>query len=374
MLRSAILIAALASAVLAQSKPPTIMKGYKNQEEYCRENPKMPTCIKMQPLTVDALRGGLYDPKKSSSSAPAPRRASTPPARIQWTAPNPVALRDWRFSHPSPAILMSLNFGSLSQSPLWNRLLSGWAEPADIEDSRKALAGAGQALLSIRPNGGAMSVLMLARGGLAGSLGASLGPGMQSKRIDEITTLAGDANVFDLAAVRVKSTVPRPTANPVQVAAAEESAKYDAWIGFDPRQLAAMASAFGANSNAAASMSVLRLLAVGFYLRDQIRIEAQFDATAPEYASKILAALQKSQGTNNQIWITQTGSRVSYIEIMDAAKMDESPVLDPSITAALGPALKPLIQSLSASAKPQNPVPVQSSGGAIVIQGLGPTK
>ena len=110
------------------------------------------------------------------------------------------------------------------------------------------------------------------------------------------------------------------------------------------------------------------------HLRDQIRIEAQFDATAPEYASKILTALQKSQGTNNQIWITQTGSRVEYIEIISKDKMDDSPVLDPAVTAALGPALKPLIQSLSSSAKARQTAPVQSSGGAIVIQGLGPAK
>ena len=43
-------------------------KTYKNQEDYCRDNPKMPTCIKTGPIDLSTVTNpGKYNPNAKSS-------------------------------------------------------------------------------------------------------------------------------------------------------------------------------------------------------------------------------------------------------------------------------------------------------------------
>src|SRR5258708_3298300 len=83
-------------------------KSYKNNEEYCRDNPKMPTCINKGPIDFSSITNpGYYDPnKKSTPSRGATQHRTTQSQPAQISLPAQVALQDWRFSHPTPAMLI----------------------------------------------------------------------------------------------------------------------------------------------------------------------------------------------------------------------------------------------------------------------------
>src|SRR2546427_654510 len=52
-------------------------KSYKNQEDYCRDNPKMPTCIKIGP--VGDLTGiGIYKPPTGAPASSGSARGTAP--------------------------------------------------------------------------------------------------------------------------------------------------------------------------------------------------------------------------------------------------------------------------------------------------------
>src|SRR5207249_244946 len=124
--------------------------SYKAQEDYCRENPKMPTCINGRPIG-DALERTLYKPPaKTPSPGAGARGTSRSQARPEMSPVTEVTLQDWRFSHPAPAMLISLNIGSLTRSPIWATLLPALgAAPEDIEKARVALSDVGQLLISV---------------------------------------------------------------------------------------------------------------------------------------------------------------------------------------------------------------------------------
>src|SRR5882724_4051474 len=146
----------------------------------------MPTCIDGKPFKMDPL---IYKPP-AAMPGPAPNRAAAGARGTVRSEPAaPVALADWRFSHPSPALLVSINIGSLVQSPIWTTLFSALSasKASDMEKARAALSDVGQVLISVSANGTAEpSVLMLAKGNVDGPLGSMLrsGAGMQSKRLD----------------------------------------------------------------------------------------------------------------------------------------------------------------------------------------------
>jgi hypothetical protein len=378
-------VAVLASVGFAQSSNP--FKTYKNQEDYCRENPKMPTCIKTGPLNLDSINGGLYRPAApSQSSSPAPRH----PAAVQprMSAPGPmteVALEDWRFSHPAPAMLISVNLVSLLGSPLCGTLLSGAADftPADLDRTRRVLSDVGQLLVSVSPTAsGKPSVLMLAKGNLDGPLGGLLrsGAGMQTQRLDAITMLIGDARSLEMTGHRMRSTMVRTSFNALQTAATEEGLKYDAWIGIDPRHLAALASAFGGGSSAQSlgMLSNLRGISVGLYLRDQLRMEAVLDTPSPDIAERMLVAYRQAEAKQRagkdpgQVWVNTEGSKVRFVEIVDAKDIKNAEILDPEMTRMFKPYLSSLTQSLAqlSTAPAQAQAKPKASPGVIVIQGL----
>src|SRR6266851_1054638 len=107
------------------------------QEKYCRENPKDARC---SGKPID------FKPYHLPPSGSAPRRTSRPSASPMSAVPiGQVALHDWRFAHSSPALLLSVNIGSLLKSPLWGTLLP--VSAPDLERARAALSGIGQILL-----------------------------------------------------------------------------------------------------------------------------------------------------------------------------------------------------------------------------------
>jgi hypothetical protein len=359
------------------AQPANPFHSYNSQEDYCRDNPKMPTCFDGRPIVFKPLTG-------MPAAAPQPSRAvhRTVRSRSQPEGSvSEVALQDWRFSHPAPAMLMSVNIGSLLQSPLWTALFpAASVDAADIEKARSALSDVGQVLVSVTLNGTAKpSVLMLVRGSIDGALGSLMrsGSGMQAKRLDAITMLIGDANSLEMASLRMRSPTVRATYNSLQQAATLEALKYDAWIGLDPRRLASIASAFGGGSNPALAMVAnLRSLSVGLYLRDQIRMEAVVDTLSPDTAERMLAAYQAKQQSVRapigQEWVTAEGSKLRFIEIVEASRLKSLPGFD-AATAQMAPQIAPLIRALAGmGAAPQSDgaAASQPAQGAITIQGL----
>src|SRR5437667_9842603 len=84
----------------AQSSKPL---SYKTQEDYCRDNPKMPTCIDGKPFKMLDL-----SKPPTVTLLPPPNRAPASGARgtVRSQPAAPVARADWRFSHASPALLV----------------------------------------------------------------------------------------------------------------------------------------------------------------------------------------------------------------------------------------------------------------------------
>ena len=377
----------VAGAARAQkSNPYQPFKAYKNHEEYCRDQPKMPTCIKTGPLNLEAINGGLYKgPKSGPATAPRPRVQPATRANPTIRSIERVTLHDWRFSHPSPAMLISINLGSLLKSPLWTGLLSAWGvdvKPAEMENIRAALSDVGQMLISVSPNGTASpSVLILAKGNLDGAFGSWLrsGGGMQSKRLDAITALIGDARSIEMAGHRMRSTLTSSTSNVLQRTATREALKYDAWSGVEPRYIAALASAHGGGTNQLSGLVAnIRGASFGLYLRDQLRLEIALETPSPDIADRMLTAYQQKQQASNkalggQTWVTAEGAQLRFIAIVEGREIKEIPGFDASLAQMIGPQVASLVQSLAnrnsvpGTAAAEPPKPTQ---GAIVIQGL----
>jgi hypothetical protein len=293
----------------------------------------------------------------------------------------------WSFAHPSPAILVSLNVGSLLRSPVWTELFgvregsgADW-NAADLERARAALSEIGQVFISMSRGGAASpSVLMLARGNIDSALGAALrsGGGLQAKRLDAITMLLGDAPSLEMAANRMRADFARMTSNLLQQTAAREAQKYDLWVGVDPRHLASLASAFGGVPNQGfAVLSNFRAISVGLYLRDQIRLEAALDAGSPDIANRLLANFQQTKQQDpfgTQVWSSAEGATVRFIAIVDANRLRNVPGLDSARAQMTGWQMAPLIRTLAGldAARQSTPAePSTAAPAAIVIQGLG---
>jgi hypothetical protein len=367
--------------------------SYSSTEEYCRENPKMPTCFNGKPL---AIGNGLALPDRNyrvtpitpgPSGLPSYKAAPAAPQAGRTPAPETVLL-DWRFSHPMPAMLISINIGSLLQSPMWASFFSslgaGGAElqRAALEKARSALSDVGQILVSLSLNGTKNpSLLVMAKGNMDGAVGAWLrsSPETQIKRIDAITTLLGDTNSLAFANMRMQAKTQRTTFNPLQQTATREALKYDAWVGVDPRQMGSLASAMGGKSSQALAMLAnLRGISVGVYLREQLRMEAVLETPSPDMAARMLAMYQqqaKPGKDEGQIWAVTEGANLRFTEIVDASHLKGATELDPAVAQMIGPQIASLMQSLTGS-KPQSASAAapastpKASPGRIVIQGL----
>ena len=156
----AVFVVALSGAVAAQ------IKVYSTQEDYCRDNPQAPTCVKGKPLKLNDLttanpdlaycqkhpdspncKYSIFSQQKSSTSSQQKsttaqpssvtgETASTPRARPAVSDPNlPVS---WRFAQPNPDLLMGVNTAALRQSSTLRALLAQVAPalqvtPANLE-------------------------------------------------------------------------------------------------------------------------------------------------------------------------------------------------------------------------------------------------
>jgi hypothetical protein len=373
-------------AIFAQSTGG--FKFPKNPDDYCRDNPKMPTCIKMAPIPPGVLTGvpaGKPTPGAGGGAPAQPRQSRPMSSAPAYSGPvSAVALHDWRFSHSSPGMLININIKSLLQSPIWNVMFGSLLQEADLDKARAALGDIGQILVSMSPNHtSSPSVLMLAKGNVDSALGAMLrsSAGMQAKRLDEYTLLVGDPSSMEMVDLRINNRFPRTTYNALQQTATVESQKYDIWIGADPRNLGSMASMFGASSQAAQAMSILRGVSMGIYVRDQIRVEIGIEAPSPDAAQKMLAAYQQEEARKKngekdafagQTWVSAQGSKLQFIGIADLTELKTDPEFQAMLSKLIGPQVGPALQALAArgaSPRPASEAP-KTQPGVIMIQGL----
>ena len=367
----------------------SVFKSYKTHEDYCRDNPKMPTCLKIGPLD-NLSEAGLY--KGPIIGAPitgrpktggATRRPASSQQRqqpLQRRSAADVTLHDWRFSHQSPAMLVNVNIKSLVQSPIWTSLFSTWTAggAVELDKARSALSDIGQVLISISPSRTkSPSVLMMAMGNVDSALGAMLrsGAGMEAKRLNAFSMLIGDPDSLQMASHRMQSTIPRTTWNSLQQTATLESMKYDVWLGIDPRYLLTIGSMLDiAPSPAMSMLTNLRGVSLGIYLRDQIRIEGRLEAPSPEIAERMIAAYRQRKESNDHVWVAAEGATVRYIAIVEARELTAGAGLDSATAQRIAPHIGSVIQALaklSGAPRPDSSELPKQPPGVIVIQGLG---
>jgi hypothetical protein len=125
----------LAQGLWAQARP---FKSYKTHEDYCQDNPKASTCIKMKPLNLDALGTAAKRPAAGRVVTPAAPKSANPTMILLGEA-------DWRFAHTRPDMLAGLNISGLVKSPFVQTLLKEIATGGGIgvSDLTSALASAG---------------------------------------------------------------------------------------------------------------------------------------------------------------------------------------------------------------------------------------
>ncbi len=186
--------------------------GFPTQEDYCRDNPKAAMCPNGRPISADnplvfyTLQPDAIHPvnMKAARERPTVRyniRSRTAPQRPVRTPVTEMALQDWRFSHQSPAMLMSINIGSLLQSPMWAQLFSAFgAEGSSLQTAAidKIRCGIERRRSDTGFDQRERREEFVGAGIGQGQYGqrerrvAAVEPRTQVKRIDAITTLIGE--------------------------------------------------------------------------------------------------------------------------------------------------------------------------------------
>lgn len=142
------------------------IKVYSTQEDYCRDNPKAPTCPNGKPIKMydwtkanpdlaycqqhpdsPNCKYSIFSQQKGSTSTQKQSTTTVPPSSvttITTSTPRRPAVSDpnlpasWRFAQPNPDLLMGVNTAALRQSSTLRALLTQIApalqvKPADLE-------------------------------------------------------------------------------------------------------------------------------------------------------------------------------------------------------------------------------------------------
>ncbi len=155
-------LALILGAALFAQRPPKI--GYSSQEEYCRENPKMPTCIDGSKLNLKGLTQSAPGIKVKPQAAPAARpRHEVRDWRIPMSAqPLPAGQAQAHFPPPSAGILISVRPKALLGSKLLGNLAAS-SEPAESSQALEAAVDLDEVRVAVGSTAkGQNSMLMMA--------------------------------------------------------------------------------------------------------------------------------------------------------------------------------------------------------------------
>lgn len=275
--------------LFAQSAPGQL-KGYRTNEEYCADNPNMPTCIKGKPLNLESLKvspmskGVVMQPKPRrvepvrSTRTPAPRPAAiVKPAMIKLGQP------DWRFAHPNADMMGGIRMRGMMQSAFGQAFLAQMAGALQLRDSdiskvNGSMAGLDEICFSKK--GDDMLILMT---GDVNKLEQQMSHGPPGVRLQVISldqALMGKEAAL-LASARRLSV---DAAESVAVQRARKlAASNDIWIIGSARSFA------GAGARASSELSDFSLT---LNMRDKLQIEAVLNTISPASAERILVGMK----------------------------------------------------------------------------------
>ncbi len=329
-------------------------KSYKTQEAYCQDNPKMPTCIKMKPLPMEAI---------NPTYRPAPRRVSPTPVTIT-AAPSMIVLGepDWRFAHPHADLLGGMNITSLIGSPIIHMLLKeaadkGGLSAADVESGISRAGDIEKISLSVRGK----DILLLMTGKLDSiERMATPGGGMSFHQVSADSILLGTEPSLSEAMHRLASPQ-RPVG--MQPQKAKDLAQTsDFWLMGTPALLAA----FGTQ----ARTTDVRDFAVSLQLRNQLRMELVLNAPTPAVAQRMVASFRPNDATRpavGQVSTSLDGTAVHMIYTMQ-----ESEARQGMQEFLSGPQGKQMAALIAAGKQTMGDAPQKPSDhpGKVVIYGL----
>ena len=337
--------------------------GYPNHEEYCRENPKMPTCIEgprfnikdwaMPPVGIPNLpKAGV---RTRSGTAPRQQGAAGRPQqetrdwRIPMSAvPLPAGQAQARLPHANAGVLLSVRPKALLGSKWLGNLVFG-------PEGAPALATQGAALpdemrLAVAPGtAGQMRMLMLvsAPPAVLVNVGDALRKkGVTACFVDVNTLLAGEYRDVSAAVQRMLGPQGAQT-GPSPLSGSEEMAQAaDVWLTVHREFAEEMLRSRGSSAILPAGISGITLT---MRLRESLDLDALIHTTNAAVADKLLADAHRD--LPNAVALAHGGSAPpEFLKKLKAAKTRHGVMMGLSIELSEIPA--PLVEQLRSALAP----------------------
>jgi hypothetical protein len=276
----------LAPAALAQL-PPRI--GYSSHEEYCRQNPKMPTCIDGSQFKLKPLWGTLPPRQTGQQPAPASRQAPARDWRIPMSPePLPAGQAQSRLPHAHPGVLLSLRPEALVESKWLGSLIFG-AEGAPAQ-ARQGAAAIQEVRLAVGSGAnGRMGALILwsAPPAVLAGIGDSFrAKGVTACFVDANTLLIGEYYDVSAAVQRMLAPEAPRTNSPLLPGSRELAQEADFWLTARREFAEANRKAAGAGGFLPEGVTGV---SVRVRLRENLQIEMLMHTAGPTVANKLLA-------------------------------------------------------------------------------------
>lgn len=276
--------------------------GSVKDSQMCKQDPNNVLCHPGEPDQFKMYRfNGTELVKPPSQASPQPvippvAQAARPAATRTPVKPLDLSKVDWRFAHPKPDVLLSINLGNIVRSPFLRESLeqsfnmSSDADRAKLDAILKMVGSVDRMQISLAaapPKEEGPDYLILITGNLDPFVRLMLTQQSKdnkvvSREIAPNAILFGKVTAVDLAAQRM-SGVTAPFI-------ADELSSSDVWIGGDTRLLK---SASGmSTSPLPLGLDTIKRFALGLNFRDPVQLNANFSMLNETEAKKMLSMYQ----------------------------------------------------------------------------------
>jgi hypothetical protein len=215
---------------------------------------------------------------------------------------------DWRFVPPQTSLIAGVDVRNLLESPLVRNLLAQLASKNPFGPALLAATAMGQVptrvILAMQDSAGDPQGLLLIQGSMdERALASGMTPGtaradVQVRRLDGNTLLAGPRLSVDAALRRLQMPA-SGAANPLIAQARTLATQHDVWFaGSVPKSVPGAATDVlpAGMPPVAALAAAVRDISLGIRLRDQVRVDFEFNAANPEAAEGMLGMIRQSSG------------------------------------------------------------------------------
>lgn len=301
-------------------------------DNYCRENPKMPTCVhrdlKLTSPTIK-LDGKLQERLGNKRYAPASRQAAEPrPALRMTAAPVKPAKPEhlWRFIPPGTRMIIGIKMRVVRESEAWRSLmgqLKGLVPTGDTRGIFDSLDDIDEVWMTSSAAEKGEPIGMM-RGRFNSANWRRQIPAADRATPSIETLLLGTAPGIAAAKRRI-AAVTSPAVEITGVAQ-KMAAEHDIWLVADSQEL--MANGLKPSADAPPALAHVRGLALGVSLRDPLVAELRADTDSAEAAAQILEWVRKSaadskdwQEIGGKLEFHQDGNAVEMRMVVDSAKV-----------------------------------------------------